>query len=219
MSDKFANTISTTFEDWTFRFRTPTVRPVRVLLMLHGWTGDENSMWSFARNLPADYWLLAPRAPYPATINGYSWRAPAPRGSWPTVETMRPAAAMLKDFLERWGIANSVDTSQVDVIGFSQGGAMTALMGLLYPGLVRKMGVLAGFVPAGADEFVPLRPLAGKNIFVAHGTKDEMVPIDLARASMQILEQCGAAIHYCEAEIGHKLSSECLRALESYLSE
>jgi predicted esterase len=53
---------------------------------------------------------------------------------------------------------------------------------------------------------------------VAHGTQDEMVPIDRARASMELLEQAGASITYCEDEVGHKLSSNCLRALEEYLS-
>jgi predicted esterase len=35
---------------------------------------------------------------------------------------------------------------------------------------------------------------------------------------MALLEQSGAQITYCEDEMGHKLSSNCLRALESYLS-
>jgi predicted esterase len=79
------------------------------------------------------------------------------------------------------------------------------------------MGVLAGFVPAGLDDYIAQKPLTGKNIFVAHGTQDEMVPIDRARASMELLEQAGATITYCEDEVGHKLSSGCLRALETYL--
>ncbi|MFM8425909.1 MAG: alpha/beta hydrolase, partial [Chloroflexota bacterium] len=106
-----------------------------------------------------------------------------------------------------------------DAIGFSQGAAMVNVLGMLYPKRVRKMGVLAGFVPSGLDEFVSQRVLAGKHIFVAHGTQDEMVPIDRARASMQLLEQAGASITYCEDEVGHKLSSNCLRALEEYLTD
>jgi phospholipase/carboxylesterase len=215
--DKIANTLLTTFEDWTLCHRPPTVKPARIVLMLHGWTGDENSMWSFARSMPTDAWLLAPRAPFTAQTGGYSWRAPALRG-WPTVELMLPAAAMLKDFIERWGIANAIDTEKIDVIGFSQGGAMSVVLGLRYPQLVRKMGVLAGFAPIGVDEYAAGRPLDGKTIFWAHGLQDEMVPVGLARSSMEILEQCGATINYCEADIGHRVSAECLRALEAYLT-
>jgi predicted esterase len=78
--------------------------------------------------------------------------------------------------------------------------------------------VLAGFVPSGLDEWIAKKPLAGKQAFVAHGTLDELVTIDRARASMQLMEQAGAEIIYCEDEVGHKLSSNCLRALEEYLA-
>jgi len=78
---------------------------------------------------------------------------------------------------------------------------------------------LAGFVPMGSDELILKKPLTGKNIFVAHGTQDQMIPIELARASMKLLEQAGAQVTYCEDEVGHKLSANCLRALETYLKD
>lgn len=104
-------------------------------------------------------------------------------------------------------------------MGFSQGAAMSNVLALLYPQRVRKIGILAGFVPSGLDEIIRQRPLAGKTIFVTHGTKDEMIPIDRARASMELLEQAGAKITYCEDEVGHKVSLNCMRALRSYFEE
>ena len=112
-----------------------------------------------------------------------------------------------------------MDALQFDLMGFSQGAAMVNLVAMLYPHRVRKMGVLAGFVPSGLEELISQRPLAGKNIFVAHGTQDNMVPIDRARASIELLEQAGAQVTYCEDEVGHKVSSTCMRALESYLQD
>jgi phospholipase/carboxylesterase len=79
--------------------------------------------------------------------------------------------------------------------------------------------VLAGFMPSGLEESISKKPLAGKNVFVAHGTQDQMVPIDRARASMALLEQAGARVTYCEDEVGHKLSANCLSALENYLND
>ncbi|GAB4495612.1 MAG: alpha/beta fold hydrolase [Anaerolineales bacterium] len=204
-----------TFEDWTLRILPS--RGKRILLMLHGWTGDENSMWVFARNFPKDYSLIAPRAPHPAAESGYSWRAPAPRGSWPTIELMRPAAQSLMDLLDAFARAYDLDSSVVDVIGFSQGGAMTFTLGWLYPQRVRKMGILAGFAPEGAEETLQPGSLTGKHVFVAHGTQDQMVPIALAQRTVQLLQNAGASVTYCESEVGHKLSADCLTALETYL--
>ncbi|GAB4502579.1 MAG: alpha/beta fold hydrolase [Anaerolineales bacterium] len=208
-------TILTTFEDWTLRVRPGKGPASRVLLLLHGWTGDENSMWPFARRLPADWWILAPRAPYPAVSSGYSWRAPA--SGWPTLETMRPSAVSLADLLERWGVANSVETASVDVAGFSQGGAMSLVFGLLYPQRVNHLAVLAGFLPAESDSLLETRPLSGKTVFWAHGTQDEMVPLEMARLSMDLILKAGAQLNYFQAETGHKVSAEGLRALEAYL--
>jgi phospholipase/carboxylesterase len=217
-------TTLTTFEDWTLRVYVPPQKSGRVVLMLHGWTGDENSMWTFARSLPPEYWMIAPRAPHALSQGGYSWRLSAVatasnKRAWPTLADMRPSLAMLADLIERWGIANNVDTSQVDMLGFSQGGAMAMAFAMLYPQRVRRVGVLAGFALQGLDAHAPARPLEGKPVFISHGTLDDMVPIDLARYSVRLLEDAGAQITYCEAEVGHKVSADCRRALESFFSK
>lgn len=109
-----------TFEDWTLRILSS--RSKRILLMLHGWTGDENSMWVFARNFPDDYYIIAPRAPHSAPETGYSWRAPAPRGSWPTIDLMRPSAESLINLLDAFARAYDLDSATVDVLASARVG-------------------------------------------------------------------------------------------------
>ena len=207
------------FNGWTLRIRSSETENPRLLLMIHGWTGNENSMWVFTKKFPADYWIIAPRAPHPADPQGFSWRPPQPSTfGRPSLETLSPSAEALIRLVDEYSASVKVEAQQFDAIGFSQGAAMVNVLGMLYPKRVRKMGVLAGFVPSGLEAYADKRVLEGKRIFVAHGTQDEMVPIDRARASMEVLEQAGASITYCEDEVGHKLSSTCLRALENYLS-
>jgi phospholipase/carboxylesterase len=214
------NTQLIQFGDWTMRVRKSKSANPRLLVLLHGWTGDENSMWIFTRGLPSNYWMIAPRAPHAADPSGFSWRPPqVSTFGWPSLETLLPAAEGLIKLIDEYTASVKLDARQFDLMGFSQGAAMTNLMGILHPGRIRKMGVLAGFVPAGLEDLIAQKPLAGKNIFVAHGTHDQMIPIDRARASMAFLEQAGAQITYCEDEVGHKLSANCLRSLETYLKD
>ncbi|GAB4538115.1 MAG: phospholipase [Anaerolineales bacterium] len=214
------NTELIEFNGWTLRVRKPNAAKPNLLVMLHGWTGDENSMWIFTRGLQNSYWMIAPRAPHPAEPSGYSWRLNDPNSfGRPSFEKLQPAAEALIKLIDAYATAEKLDAAQFDVMGFSQGAAMTNLLGILYPQRVRKMGVLAGFLPSGAESLLPQKPLAGKNIFVAHGTLDEMVRIERARESIALLEQAGARITYCEDEVGHKLSAHCLRALENYLRD
>ena len=209
-----------TFKDWTLRVCAAQSAEPRLLVLIHGWTGDENSMWVFTRGLSPDYWMIAPRAPHPAESSGFSWRPPQPMTHGrPSLEMLLPAAEALINLIDEYSASVKLDALQFDLMGFSQGAAMVNLVGMLYPHRVRKMGVLAGFVPSGLEELAAKKPLAGKNIFVAHGTQDRMVPIDRARASIELLEQAGAQVTYCEDEVGHKLSANCLRALENYLQD
>ncbi len=210
------------FNDWALRARPSQSESPRLLVLLHGWTGDENSMWVFTRGLSPDYWMMAPRAPHAlrAEPGGFSWRPPQPlTDGRPSLEMLLPAAEALINLIDEYSASVKLNALQFDLIGFSQGAALVNLIGMLYPHRIRKMGVLAGFVPSGLEELIAKKALAGKNIFVAHGTQDQLVPIDRARASIKLLEQAGAQVTYCEDEVGHKLSANCLRALEAYLKD
>jgi phospholipase/carboxylesterase len=214
------------FNGWTMRVRPAETENPRLLVMIHGLTGDENSMWVFARRFSSNYWIIAPRAPHPANPQGFSWRsnplsieeAQRDLSKRPGLDALLPSAEALIKLIDEYSASVKVEAGQFDAIGFSQGAAMVNVLGMLYPQRVGKMGILAGFAPSGLDAYINGRVLEGKQIFVAHGTQDEMVPIDRARASIELLEKAGASIIYCEDEVGHKLSSNCLRALEDYLS-
>ena len=215
------------FEGWILRIRKSTHHAPRLLLLIHGLTGDENSMWVFARGLPSQYWMIAPRAPHAAEF-GFSWRLPLPGtlrpaqgGAFgnPSLDQLRPAAEDLIRLVDEYSSSAGLDAGAFDLMGFSQGAVMCNVLAFLHPHRVGKTGILAGFVPSGLEELVTQRPLQGKPFFVAHGTRDEMVTIDRARASVILLEEAGAQVTYCEDEVGHKVSANCLGALREFLSK
>jgi phospholipase/carboxylesterase len=208
------------FKNWTLRIRESTHPSPRLMLLIHGFTGDENSMWVFARDLPAHYWIVAPRAPHGGEPSGYSWRPPQFENmDGLSLDLLRSSAEALIHLVDEYSSSAGFEARVFDVMGFSQGGAMSSLLAFLYPQRIRKTGILAGFVPGGLEELVSQRPLRDKPFFVAHGTKDEMVSIDRARASIEILQQAGANVTYCEDEVGHKLSISCLRALKNFFAD
>jgi phospholipase/carboxylesterase len=211
-----------TFNGGTLRIRESTSPSPRLMILIHGLSGDENSMWVFARKLSPDYWIVAPRAPHPSQMEqgGYSWRLPSDEAEdRPRLEQLRDSAEALIRLVDEYAASVGIDASVFDVMGFSQGGALSSLLAFLYPKRIRKASILAGFVPDGLEEFVSQRPLDGKPFFVAHGTKDETVTIARARASIEILEQAGAQVTFCEDDVGHKVSVTCLRALKDFFAD
>ena len=203
-------------EHWTVRVRKPEGEgPHPIMLLLHGWMGDENAMWVFASRLPKNLLLVAPRAPHPAPNQGYSWinhRSAA----FATLADFDPAVDALLDLLALRPGAPNQDFGEISLLGFSQGAALAYAFAARHPDRVRSLAGLAGFVPHGVEALCPGHPFSGKPIFVAHGTQDQIVPVTMARQGVRILERCGAHVTYCEDQVGHKVSAGCFRAMDGF---
>jgi phospholipase/carboxylesterase len=207
---------------WVFTERPHTAIPKRILLLLHGWTGDENSMWRFASEIPSDYAVFAPRAPYPAPVKlgGYSWREIKP-GTWgaPTLDELHFSADALVSFVDERFASVKTASPRIDLIGFSQGGALAVLLAALYPRRMGKVAVLSGFVPVGAEALLKPRLLADVRFFWAHGTQDEMIAFSRGADAVRRLQAAGAEVSFCRADVAHRVSRNCRLALTRFFAE
>ena len=126
------------FEGWILRVLPP--QPTkRLLVLIHGYTGDENSMWVFAQGLSAHYGMIAPRAPHSVETGGYSWR-PLLLSDFgkPTLDQLRVPAEKLIHLIDAYQASTGVDASTFDVMGFSQGAVMCNVLLFLYPERIQK---------------------------------------------------------------------------------
>ncbi len=211
----FNNEQPITINDWVMRVRQPAgPGPFPVLLLVHGWTGDENSMWVFAPRLPQNALLVAQRGLYPSANGGYSWY-PKLNKPLPWVDDLLPAANQVFDTLTTVNFPLG-DFSSLHLVGFSQGAALAITMAIVHPERVSSLAVLSGFLPDGASAWLKPGLLNGLPVFVAHGTQDERVPVERARAAVAQLEGAGARVTYCEDNVGHKLSATCFHGLEAF---
>jgi phospholipase/carboxylesterase len=209
-----------TLKDWTFRLHMPLVKPTHVLVLLHGWMGDENLMGVLARNLAPEIAILSPRGLFAVPEGGYSWRTIQP-GTWglAALEDFRPAAQSLIAFMDAWADSVGMKINQFDLMGFSQGAALTYTLALLYPQRIRQLAALSGFIPEGGQALLTGHHLSGKPVFISHGRQDDLVPVERSRQAVVQLEQAGALVTYCESDTGHKISKECLKAMEMFLGK
>lgn len=135
----------------------------------------------------------------------------------PWVDDFMPAIEALFELLVPENFPGA-DVYQVDLLGFSQGAALAYALAFLHPQRVRKLAGLAGFLPEGCEALARNLPMKGKRIFVAHGSLDELVPIEKGRQSVAVLRQAGGEVTYCEDEVGHKLSKGCFASLEEFFT-
>ena len=177
-------------------------KPTPLLVLLHGAT-QSSMLWSRA--------TLAGLFDKPAIIV----IAPDSReGTWDlSLGGYGPDVRFIDSALELAFRKCNIDPARIALGGFSDGASYALSLGISNGDL---FSALIAFSPGF---IMPARRKGTPKIFVAHGTQDQMVSIERARASMAILEQAGAHVTYCEDDVGHKVSANCLRALKDFLAD
>lgn len=203
---------------WIVRIQPPSDPNSRkVMLMLHGWTGDENVMSVFGQKLPKVYWLISPRGPVKADPSGFGW-LPVNLPKFAKYSDYAAATEDLDRQVEHWLDYLHIPTRSISLMGFSQGGAMALNYLLRYPDRVDRVACLAGFLPDLAGEALNTQALSGKPIFIGHGSLDETITIEHARSAVTALRSAGAEVIFCQDEVGHKLGPDCYKGLTTFFS-
>lgn len=200
--------------------------PHPTVVLIHGRHGTEAVPWVFARALPRDWLLVAPRGidfePETDAVDdvGFSWMSPEPGPwRWPEISAFDDAVLALKDFIESLPDVYEADPTQLYVLGFSQGAAAAYALALQHPGLVCGIAGLVGFCPEPPAKLLARQPLSGLPIFMAVGRTDERVPLAVAQRCAELLRDAGATLNYNEYDTGHKVNSAGLRDLTAWWQE
>ena len=215
----FSTTTTILDQGWVIRVKpAQNNRPRRLMLMVHGWTGDENSMGVFQKGLPDDYVIISPRGYVESEEGGYGWVAHQD-GVDATLESFRKPAEKIYASMEHWKKLTQVENTPITLMGFSQGAALILSFALFYPDLVKKVVSMAGFLPHLPVDFNFSPQLKNIGFFIAHGTKDPTVNINRAYQARDILQAKGAEVRFCEDSVGHRLSANCFKGIREFLKE
>jgi predicted esterase len=203
-------------DGWIARVRPPTEKwNGRVILLLHGWTGDENIMWIFARKIPTNCWMIAPRGPLTSLEGGFAWAIPQ-NGKRPDITQFLNHVTELLKRLPIW-VPAYTNNSRLDIVGFSQGAAMTYAMCLKTK--PTKIAPLAGYLPPGFEDRLGQLNLSGLHAFIAHNTDDSIVSVEESKKAADLFSAHGADVQYCDSIGGHKITSSCFHGLDKFLQD
>jgi len=189
--------------------------PYRTVVMLHGRSGNENVMWLFARTLPADWLVVAPRGIKPDPSGGYAWH-PRQRNEWPTLPQFDEAVAAITRFIQALPQLYAADLDHIYLMGFSQGAATAYATAIRHPGLIQGIAGLVGFIPVDCDTALESSPLKNLPIFMAVGKKDALIPLNHTAGCARTLAMGGTQLEYHEYDTGHKLNGQAMRDLKRW---
>lgn len=191
-------------------------QPVPVVVMVHGWQGDETVMGIFKQTVPPGAAVIAPRAPF-ALNGGYIWYQRDQEQLQPEPDSLWAGRDQLNEFLADLPHHYPVDPNRMVLMGFSQGAAVCNTVALTQPGQVIGVSSLAGLIPNIVVETAQ-PDLTGLPVFIAHGMRDETVPVTAARQARDVYTRLGAQVTYGEYPTGHKLTTQGMANLKQWLA-
>ena len=203
-------------------------QPVATVLILHGLGADGRDFVPVAEQLDLSsigpIRFLFPNAPViPVSING-GYQMPA----WYDIlgaditarqdeKGMRQTQDSMNQLIER-EIERGVPARRIVIAGFSQGCAMALMTGLRFPERLAGIMGLSGYLPLAAT-LATERSSANADVpvFLAHGTRDGVVPLPRAIASRDALTALGYPVDWHTYEMEHSVCAEEIADMHQWL--
>ena len=200
------------------------------VIWLHGLGADGNDFVPIVRELrlPARLRVrfVFPHAPMmPVTINsGYVMRA------WydvtfegldrrPDARGIVASQAAIESLLAR-ETARGIAAERIVLAGFSQGGAITLQAGLRHRQPLAGLMVLSSYLPLAETLAAEAAPENARTpIFMAHGSEDAVIQIELARRSLQQLTTQGYDVQWHEYPMPHSVCAQEIGDISRWLQQ
>ncbi len=203
--------------------RTPSAITPTVVL-LHGRASIARTIFSIEGLLDARDHVFALQAPYPSAKGDFEWFVPKQNeeGSEADealmsqrLDQMAHSEELVTATIKELMTSRGLDPELLFLIGFSQGAAMSFLIGLHGVLSVRGAVPMSGFVP---EEIRSWPEVSTRTQFIVpHGDKDEVLPQSSSIRAHDFLLSKGITSEFREYRGRHKMSLDIVRYVNEWI--
>ena len=200
-------------------------RKYPMIILLHGFGAHMGDLVSLAPAIdPEGYVYIFPNAPIPFELGpgmtGFGWTYPRriPQ-ELRRAEDIDQVVDMLASLVDEVTAQYPTEPGQVILGGFSQGGMMTYRYGLPNPDKFKGLAALSAVAPEADTMRDRLPGDRSQPIFVAHGTGDTVIEVQMARDTRDFLQAEGYAPEYYEYNMAHEISQQTLADLAGWIKK
>lgn len=192
-----------------------------LLVLIHGYGSNEQDLFSFASELPDEYYIVSARAPYDIQYGSYAWYAinfDAAQNKFSDNDQARSSRDLIAQFIEELTANYPIDSQNVTLIGFSQGAILSYAVALSHPEKVQRVVAMSGYLNTEILEENYLKnSFSNLKMFTSHGTVDQVIPVEWGRKAKPFLENLGINTTYKEYPIGHGVSPQNFYDFKNWL--
>lgn len=192
-----------------------------LLLLIHGYGSNEEDLFSFAAELPEEYYIVSARAPYHMQYGSYAWYAinfDADENKFSDNNQAKTSRDLIAKFIDELVSNYPIEAEKVTLIGFSQGAILSYAVALSQPEKVRRVVAMSGYInPEIIEENYLKNSFSNLNIFISHGTVDQVIPVQWGRKAKPFLDNLGIHSAYNEYPIGHGVSPQNFNDFKNWI--
>jgi len=198
------------------------------VIWLHGLGADGHDFAPIVPELVRPHWpairFVFPHAPKrPVSINNG-----LPMRAWYDITSMdfrnradaagvAESVAQVEELIAREQ-ERGISLERILLAGFSQGGAITLSAGLQRRQPLAGLVALSTYLPEVDAAAAQLAAGAtAQPVFMAHGSGDPVIPVQVAEHSMQVLKELGFGVEWHRYPMAHQVCAEEIHALGDWL--
>lgn len=191
-----------------------------VVFLLHGYGSNLHDLLSLSEHLDPNYSYVAVQAPHKIREYSYSWfnlTYNNGRVNWLNVEEASESIDQLHTFIKTYGESKNIEAENCYAFGFSQGASMALEMAIKYPESLAGVVALSGRLVWDRTEGEHVsEKVCQVDIFQAHGTLDQVIPIEDARKVGEYFSSC-PNFTFKSYPNAHEISRELVMDINSWL--
>ena len=192
-----------------------------LLILLHGYGSNEEDLFSFASELPDDFFIVSVRAPFDLQPYGHSWydiHFTSDNEKFSDDEQAKESRDLIANFIDELVDTYPIDANNVSLIGFSQGTILSYAVALSYPEKVKNVVALSGYI----NENILVDNYASKDhsnldIYISHGSVDQVIPNSWANKAPEFLNKISVNNSYREFPVSHGVAPQNFYEFKNWL--
>lgn len=194
--------------------------PAGAMVLLHGRGTDEHDLFPLFDAFDPQRRLLGitVRGPLDLPPGGRHWYRLAGIPT-PDPSTFESTRASLATWLGALPESTGVPWTSTVLGGFSQGCVMSYALGL-GKGRPSPAGILgmSGFVPRVPGFELDLSQRTGLPVMLAHGTLDEVIPVEFGREAAGVFDAAGLQVSFHESPVPHTIDPGFVPTVTDWLA-
>ncbi|MGB4812762.1 MAG: alpha/beta fold hydrolase [Methylophilaceae bacterium] len=197
------------------------------VILMHGLGADGHDFAPIVQklNMPNIRFIL-PHAPAMAVTRNSGYIMPAWYDLYGLTASSQEDEAGIKqsqqyiNALIEKELARGITANRIVLAGFSQGGAIALYTALRYPQKLAGILALSTYLPIKTKLAVEANIANAKiPIFMAHGTHDDIISLDLCKLSLNMLQNNHYDVHWHEYNMAHSVVLEEIADIHTFLTQ